>query len=227
MSGTYWTQRMSTFVTKTENAKTHSSVELVDLRVSCYKHTHTNIPNSYLYTVSDSPPWAEHQTSQPVAFSHPVCTTPLLLLLHNSILLHKDEGSPVVLPCLHKIPLASLQMLHQNQRRCSFIPHVQVLPLIRVRSSHQHSHDSCDIHNHKEGSAVFAHKRVLHFLTPLGPPMGIELGSCHLLRSIILRRFPNVSKIFKTWAKASHTLRAYLHCKTDDTNSEEVLHRRV
>jgi len=46
---------MNKVVTKTENAKTHSSVvELVDLRVSCYKHTH--IPSSYLYIVCDSPP---------------------------------------------------------------------------------------------------------------------------------------------------------------------------
>jgi len=42
----------------------------------------------------------------------------------------------VVLPCLHKIPLASLQALsHQDDGRCSFIPHVHVLPLIRVLSS--------------------------------------------------------------------------------------------
>ena len=31
-----------------------SAAELLDLRVSCYKHTH--IPNSYLYIVCDSPP---------------------------------------------------------------------------------------------------------------------------------------------------------------------------
>jgi hypothetical protein len=170
---------MSIFVTKIENAKTHSSVELVDLRGSCYKntHTHTHIPNSYLYTVCDSPPRAETRH-----------LNPSLCLVHYApslfcccYVLHKDEGPPVVLPCLHKIPPASLQtLLHQDQRRCSFIPHVQVLPLIRVRSFHQHLHDSCDIHDTNEGSAVFANKRVLHFLMPLGPPKGMELGSCHL-----------------------------------------------
>ena len=102
----------------------------------------------------------ERQTSQPVAFPRPVCTTPLLLLLHSSILLHDHEGSPVILPCLHKIPLASLQItLHQDQRWCSFMPHVQVLPLITVPSYHQHLHDSCDIHDHNEGSAVFVDMR--------------------------------------------------------------------
>jgi hypothetical protein len=194
MLGTYWTQSKSTVVTKTENAKTHSSVvESVDLR-GCYKNTHTHIPSSYLYTVCDSPPWAEHQTPQPVAFSHPVCTIPLLVLLHSSTLLHKDEGSPVVLPCLHKIHLASLQtLLHQDQRWCSFIPDLHVLPLIRVRSFHQHLHDSCDIHDHNEGSAVFASKRVLHFLTPLGPPKGMELSSCHLSDT---NNFDKASKFF-------------------------------
>ena len=99
----------------------------------------------------------------------------------SSVLSHKDEGLPVVLPCLHKIPLASLQaLLHQDQRWCSFIPHVQVLPLIRVRSFRQHLHDSCDIHDQNEGNEVFANKSVLHFVMPLGPPMGKELGSCHL-----------------------------------------------
>jgi hypothetical protein len=29
----------------------------------------------------------------------------LLLLLHSAMLLNKDEGSPVALPCLRKIPL--------------------------------------------------------------------------------------------------------------------------
>jgi hypothetical protein len=86
-------------------------------------------------------------------------------------------------------------------------------------------HKSCDIHDHNEGSAVFADKRVLHFLTPLGPPMGMELGSCHLT-PIILRKLPIFLKIFKPWAKASCTLQAYLHCKSD-TKSEAVLQRRV
>ena len=147
MLGTYWTKSMSTVVTKTQNAETHSSlVELVDRRVSCYKHTNSQFILIHCLWLTPS---AEHQTSQPVAFSRPLCTIPLLLLLHSSILLHKDIGSPVVLPCMCKIPLASLQiLLHQDQRRCSFIPHVQVLPLIRARSFHQHLLNSCDIHNH-------------------------------------------------------------------------------
>jgi len=118
----------------------HIHLLLSWLTLQCHViNTHTHIPNSYLYTVCDSPPSAEHQTSQPVAFSRPLCTIPLLLLLHSSILLHKDEGSPVVLPCLCKMPLASLQiLLHQDQRRWSFIPHLQVLPLTRARSFHQH-----------------------------------------------------------------------------------------
>ena len=60
------------------------------------------------------------------------------------------------------------------------MPHVQVLPLITIPSYHQHLHDSCDIHDHNEESAVFVDKTMLRFLMPLGPPMGMELGSCHL-----------------------------------------------
>jgi hypothetical protein len=47
------------------------------------------------------------------------------------------------------------------------------------------------------------------------------------LTPIILRRLPNFLKIFKTLANASCTLCAHLHCKTDDSKSEAVLHRRV
>ena len=163
---------MSTVVTKSENAKTHPSVfELVGRSVSCYKHTHTHSP--FILIHCDSPPWAEHQTSRPVAFSRPMCTTPLLLLLHSSILLHKDEGSLVVLPWLHKIPLASLQ------RWCCFIPQVEVLPLIGVCSFHQHWTPVTYITTIRAVQSLLTRK-VLHFLKPLGPPMGTELHSCHL-----------------------------------------------
>jgi len=67
--GTYCGLSMNRKVAKTENVHTHPPV--VEL-VGC--DTHTHIPSSYLYTVCDSPPWAEHKTPQLVAISRPVRT---------------------------------------------------------------------------------------------------------------------------------------------------------
>lgn len=42
------------------------------------------------------------------------------------------------------------------------------------------------------------------------------------LRPIVLRRLQFFFLVFETWANTSCILRAYLHCKTDDTVSEAV-----
>ena len=89
-----------------------------------------------------------------------------------------------------------------------------------------HLHESCDIHDHNEGSESFGNKRLGYFVRPLGSPMGMELGSCHLSDTNSFEK-ATIFFFFLTWANTSCILRAYLHCKTDDTVSEAVLHRRL
>ena len=159
-----------------------------------HTHTHTHTFPIHTYTLSVTHPHEQNTIHLNLSLCLVHCAPSLFCCCY---VLHKDEGPPEVLPCLHKIPLASLQtLLHQDQRWCSFIPHVQVLPLVRVRSFRQHLHDSCDIHDHNEGSAVFANKRVLHFLTPLGPPKGMELGSCYLSNT---NNFEKAPKFFENF----------------------------
>ena len=188
---------MSIFVTKTEDAKTHSSVvELVDFRVPCYTHTHTHTHTFpiHTYTLSVTHPREQNTRHLILSLCLVHCAPSLFCCCY---VLHKDEGPPEVLPCLHKIPLASLQtLLHQDDARCSFITHVQVLPLIKVHSFCQHFSDSCEIHDHNEGSESFGNKRLVYFVRPLGSPMGMELGSCHLYDT---NNFEKAPKFFENF----------------------------
>jgi len=109
----------------------------------------------------------------------------LLLLPQSSMLLHKNEGSPVVLLCLQEIPqdITVKRYVELLNRRTMSIPvflyvlyRVQQKPkqetkmmflhptspstctaTIRVNSFHQQLHNSCEIqHGHNERSALFS-----------------------------------------------------------------------
>jgi len=57
--------------------------------------------------------------------------------------------------------------------------------------------------------------------------MGMGLGSCHLSETNNFEKAPNFFLFLKLGLTHPSILRAYLHCKTDDTVSEAVLHRRL
>jgi hypothetical protein len=94
---------MSREVAKTENVHTHLPVvEMVEFKASV-THTHT----IHIYTLSVTHP-SEQNTQHLNLSLFLVQCAPLLntmLLLNSSMILNKEEGSPVILLCLSKIPL--------------------------------------------------------------------------------------------------------------------------
>jgi hypothetical protein len=95
---------------KTENAHTHSSVlDLDDLKVSCDTHKHI-LTSHFTYTLYVTHPHKQVTRHLNLMLflscvHHTSTRGNTLFLIHSSVLWNKDDGSPLVLLCLHKIPL--------------------------------------------------------------------------------------------------------------------------